>query len=56
MTLVTTCVRRSAVAPAALCHCAETSCERKPSVGTNSVTALWMQVVMESAVAKLEEL
>ena len=56
MTLVSTCARRSAVAPAALRHRADNSCGRKPRVGPNAVTAVWMVLVMEAAVTKVQEL
>ena len=56
MTLVSVCARRSAVAPVALRHWADTSCGRKPRVGPIAVTAARMVLVMEAAVTKVQEL
>ena len=56
MMSVLTCARRSAVAPAARRHCADTSHGIKPSVGPRSETAVRMQLVMAAAVTNPVEL
>jgi hypothetical protein len=56
MMSVSTCARRSAVAPAAHRHRADTSHGIKPSVGPRSETAVRMQLVMAAAVTNPVEL